>query len=65
VIETVRRVVPLLSAILLAGAGCGGSDDGAAGGSGDLVTIANVQQVARSFDADKGHPRLVLLLSPT
>lgn len=53
----------LLTAAVV-GAGCAG-DDGPSGASGDLVTISNVQQVAHAFDEDSGHPRLVLLLSPT
>jgi hypothetical protein len=60
----VRLIVAFLGAALVL-AGCGGGDDGAASASGDLVTISNVQQVARAFDEDAGHPRLVLLLSPT
>jgi hypothetical protein len=54
-----------LSAALILGTGCGGSDDGPARGSGDLVTISNVQQIARAFNEDTGSPRLLLLLSPT
>jgi hypothetical protein len=60
----VRLIVALLTAALV-GAGCMGGDDGSSGESGALVTISNVQQVARAFDEDAGHPRLVLLLSPT
>ena len=54
----------LLTAAVV-GAGCAGGDDGPAGASGELVTISSVQQVARAFDQDAGHARLVLLLSPT
>jgi hypothetical protein len=57
-------IVALLTAAFV-GAGCAGGDDEPAGASGDLVTISNVQQVARAFNEDSGHPRLVLLLSPT
>jgi hypothetical protein len=49
----------------LVAAGCGGGDDDPAEATGELATISNVQQVARAFDEDSGHPRLVLLLSPT
>ena len=59
-----RLIVAFLGAALLV-AGCGGGDDGSASASGDLVTITNAQQVARAFNEDTGHPRLVLLLSPT
>jgi hypothetical protein len=41
--------------------GCGGDDSA----SGELVTISDVQQFASDFNGDSGHPRLVLLLSPT
>jgi hypothetical protein len=60
----VRLIVALLAAALV-GAGCMGGEDEPSGASGALVTISNVQQVARAFDEDAGHPRLVLLLSPT
>jgi hypothetical protein len=62
-----RVIVTLLSAILMLAAGCGGDDDSieAVGASGELVPLSNVKQFAREFDADKGQPRLVLLLSPT
>jgi hypothetical protein len=63
-IADVRLMVALLTAALV-GAGCMGGDDGPTGASGELETISNVQQVARAFDEDSGHPRLVLLLSPT
>jgi hypothetical protein len=55
-----------VGATLVLGAGCGGGNgDKPAGGSGDVVTISNVQQIARAFNEETGHPRLVLLLSPT
>jgi hypothetical protein len=57
-------IVALVGAALVA-AGCAGGDDEPAGASGDLVTISNVQQIARAFNDDTGRPRLVLLLSPT
>ena len=59
-----RWIVALLTAAVV-GASCAGGDDGPAGASGELVTISSVQQVARAFDEDAGHARLVLLLSPT
>jgi hypothetical protein len=63
-VADVRLIVALLTTALV-GAGCMGSDDEPSDASGALVTISNVQQVARAFDEDAGHPRLVLLLSPT
>jgi hypothetical protein len=53
----------LLVGVLVVAAGCGGH--GSVGGSGELETISSVDQFARAFDDATGHPRLVLLLSPT
>ena len=58
----VRVIVAALSAMLIVSTGCGGDDDSA---SGELVAISDVQQFASDFNRDSGHPRLVLLLSPT
>jgi hypothetical protein len=58
--------VRLTLAALLIGvlaAACGGQ--GPTGGSGKLEPISSVHQFERAFDDDSGHPRLVLLLSPT
>jgi hypothetical protein len=47
-------------------AGCGGSSDGGSGdASGRLTVLSSSDPVAQAFNADKGHARLVLLLSPT
>jgi hypothetical protein len=56
-------VATLLIGALLVTASCGGS--GSPGGSGALTTISSVDQFKRAFDEGAGHPRLVLLLSPT
>jgi hypothetical protein len=53
----------LLLGVLVLAAGCGGH--GSTSGSGKLETISSVDQFERAFDDAKGHPRLVLLLSPT
>jgi hypothetical protein len=53
----------LLLGLLVVAAGCGGQ--GTPGGSGKLETISSVAQFERAFDDEAGHPRLVLLLSPT
>jgi hypothetical protein len=50
--------------VLLAAAGCGGGG-ATEGASAKLETLTSVDQFKRAFDADKGHARLVLLLSPT
>ena len=34
-------------------------------GSGHLTVLSNVARVEEAFNADKGHARLVLILSPT
>jgi hypothetical protein len=49
--------------MLLIAAGCGSHES--TGTSGRLETISSVEQFARDFDADAGHARIVLLLSPT
>jgi hypothetical protein len=62
----VRVFLAFVGATVVLGAGCGGDDERAgSGGSGDVVTISNVQQFEHAFNEDTGHPRLVLLLSPT
>jgi hypothetical protein len=58
------RVVVLLLALLVVAAGCGGGR-GSPGGPGKLETLSSVAQFQRAFDDEAGHPRLVLLLSPT
>jgi hypothetical protein len=60
----VRLIVALVTAALV-GVGCMGGDEEPSGESAELVTVSNIQQIARTFNEDTGHPRLVLLLSPT
>jgi hypothetical protein len=58
----------LLTLALLTGAlaaGCAGASGHDSGGSDKLVTISDVGQVGAAFNAERGHPRLLLLLSPT
>jgi hypothetical protein len=60
-----RRSLPLLLALAaVALTGCGG---GSATDSADatVTELTSVDQLASAFEADKGKPRLVLLLSPT
>jgi hypothetical protein len=60
----VRLVLATLSlGLLVVAAGCGGG--GSADGSGKLETLSSVDRFERAFDGATGHPRLVLLLSPT
>jgi hypothetical protein len=42
--------------------GCGG---GGSSGSDRLTVLSSVSPVENAFNADRGHPRLVLILSPT
>jgi Na+/serine symporter len=53
----------LLLGVVAVVAGCGGH--GSVGGSGKLEAISSVDQFGRAFNDRTGHPRLVLLLSPT
>jgi hypothetical protein len=48
-------------------AGCGGDGSSGSGGAGSdrLTVLSGVAPVADAFNADKGHPRLLLILSPT
>jgi hypothetical protein len=61
-VRLIATTILLSAALVLVGA-CGGS--GSSGGSGKLETLSSVGQFQRAFDAGAGHPRLVLLLSPT
>jgi hypothetical protein len=62
----VLRVGTLLALVVVATlTACGGGDDGSSAGSGRLVVLNDLAPVSEAFDADKGHARLVLLLSPT
>jgi hypothetical protein len=59
----VLRVGTLLTLVVVTAlTACGG---GSAAGSDRLVVLNDVAPVSDAFEADKGHPRLVLLLSPT
>ena len=58
-----RAYATVLVVAALAAAGCSGSEHGAA--SGRLTVLSGVAPVEEAFNADKGHARLVLLLSPT
>jgi hypothetical protein len=62
-----RHVLATLTLGLLAvAAGCGGNgSSGGSGAPGKLETLSSVDPFERAFDNTSGHPRLVLLLSPT
>jgi hypothetical protein len=45
--------------------GCGGSSSVSAPAAGAVAELRSVDQLETAFDADRGKPRLVLLLSPT
>lgn len=46
-------------------AGCGGSDEVTSAPAQDVVELASLDQITERFDADRGKPRLLLILSPT
>ncbi len=60
-----RALFAVLVVIALALAACGGVGTESAGGDASVTELTSVDQLATAFDADKGKPRLVLLLSPT
>jgi hypothetical protein len=55
----------LVIAVAAALGACGGGDETSSAESRRLVALHDVAPVSEAFDADKGHARLVLLLSPT
>ena len=55
----------LLGVVSLLVAACGGGSDAAQEADARVVPLRNVDQLASEFEADRGKPRLVLLLSPT
>ena len=55
----------LVIAVAAALSACGGSDETSSADFSRLVALHEVAPVSEAFDADKGHARLVLLLSPT
>lgn len=55
----------LVLVAVLVGAGCGGSSAERTADPGAVAELTDVEQLASAFDADRGKPRLVLLLSPT
>jgi hypothetical protein len=59
----------MLATVVVA-AGCGGSDEvTSAPAEGpvveDVVELASLDPIRQRFDADRGKPRLLLILSPT
>jgi hypothetical protein len=59
-----RAVVAL--ALLVALAGCGGSDSGTrSAASGEIVELTGVDELRSAFAEDDGTARLLLVLSPT
>jgi hypothetical protein len=52
--------------VVLALAGCGGSDSGPQSASaGEIVALTGVEKLRDAFAADEGTARLLLVLSPT
>ena len=62
-----RALLAILAAVVLV-AGCGGSKEqagGAAPSPSRVVELAGVGPFSQQFAADRGKPRLLLILSPT
>ena len=63
-----RALLTVLAAVALL-AGCGGSKEQAEGTaappSGRVVELAGLGPFKQQFDADRGRPRLLVILSPT
>jgi hypothetical protein len=56
----------LLGVVALLVAACGGgASDAVQDVDARVVPLRNVDQLASAFEADRGKPRVVLLLSPT
>ena len=54
----------MLAAVVVA-AGCGGSDSGTSAPAAVVVKLASLDPITERFEADRGKPRLLLILSPT
>ena len=64
-----RALLTMLAAVAVV-AGCGGSDEvTSAPAAGtvveDVVELASLDPITQRFEADRGKPRLLLILSPT
>ena len=59
-----RSLATLLLGAVVVTTACGGGQ-ATREGSAKLETISSVRQFQEAFDADRGTPRLVILLSPT
>jgi hypothetical protein len=57
-------LLTVLSFVVAVSVACGDHQDESSGSS-RLVELSSTQPVAEAFNADKGHARLILLLSPT
>jgi hypothetical protein len=47
------------------GAGAGPGSPGAASRSGGVISLTSISTLRSLFNSDNGHPRLVLIFSPT
>jgi hypothetical protein len=66
----VRRLLALLATTTALAAGCGGGSDTSAPATGTTARpavrdVTNVLALRGAFNADRGKPRLLLILSPT
>lgn len=46
-------------------AGCGGSEEVVSAPAQGVVELAGLDTITQRFEADRGKPRLLLILSPT
>lgn len=46
-------------------AGCGGSEEVTGAPAQDVVELGSLDPITQRFEADRGQPRLLLILSPT
>jgi hypothetical protein len=61
-----RRLVALLALVAALAAGCGGSHTAASRAASPAVRdLHSVAELRSSFDAQRGVPRLIVLVSPT
>jgi hypothetical protein len=67
-----KRLAFLLFLVALLAGACGGSDDGGpsrvaepAAGEPMLTDLTSVDQLRERFNADRGVPRLIVLVAPT
>ncbi|MEX0674019.1 MAG: hypothetical protein WD067_04545 [Gaiellaceae bacterium] len=59
-----RALLTMLAAVAVV-AGCGGSEEVTGAPAQDVVELGSLDPITQRFEADRGQPRLLLILSPT